>query len=77
MRTSETAIQREVGRRIQAARARADLSQAEVARASGIDFRRYQRLEQGRVNPTIRTLLRVANALEVDIWALLSKEHPQ
>lgn len=43
-----------------------------MARATEIDLRRYQRLEQGAVNPTIRTLFRVANALEIEIWALLA-----
>ncbi|MGC3999592.1 MAG: helix-turn-helix transcriptional regulator [Anaeromyxobacter sp.] len=71
MPTTETKALKEVGRRIRAARVRADLTQEAVAASSGIDYKRYQRLEQGAVNPTIRTLLRVSAAIGVDLWELL------
>jgi len=37
-----------------------------------IDWRRWQRLENGTVNPTVRTLLRVSTALGTTFWKLLT-----
>lgn len=50
----------------------ADLSQESAAARAGIDYKRWQRLEQGVVNPTARTLLRVADAVDTTFWDLLS-----
>jgi hypothetical protein len=36
-----------------------------------IDYKRWQALEKGRANPTLRTLIRIAEALETDFWALM------
>lgn len=36
-----------------------------------IDYKRWQALEEGRANPTLRTLVRVAEALETDFWVLM------
>lgn len=63
---------RELGARLRAARLATGLSQEAVARATGIPYRRYQRLESGTINTTIKTLVRVAGALEVDVWELVS-----
>lgn len=70
----ERKVVRELGRRIQAARLAADLSQEDAASAAGIDYKRFQRLEQGAVNPTVRTLVRVARALGTTFWALMITE---
>lgn len=67
-------LQREIGRRIRAARIRAGLTQEEAAAATGIDWRRWQRIENGTVNPTVRTLSRVATALGLTFWTLLGPE---
>jgi DNA-binding XRE family transcriptional regulator len=64
-------IQRDLGLRIRAARTSAGLTQEAAASRAGIDYKRYQRLETGRVNATIRTLHRVAVALDTDFWSLL------
>jgi transcriptional regulator with XRE-family HTH domain len=68
---SELDLQREIGRRIQAARVQAGVTQEDAASAAKIDWRRWPRLENGAVNPTVRTLSRVAKALGLDFWALL------
>jgi transcriptional regulator with XRE-family HTH domain len=67
----EERLQAEIGRRIRAARESADFTQEEAADASGIDLRRWQRLENGEANPTVRTLDRIATACGSDFWTLL------
>jgi transcriptional regulator with XRE-family HTH domain len=51
----------------------AELTQEEAADRAGIDYKRWQRLEQGAVNPTARTLLRVAEAVETDLFELFER----
>jgi transcriptional regulator with XRE-family HTH domain len=71
---AEQRVLREVGLLIRAAREGAGLSQEDAAHRAGIDAKRWQRLEYGDVNPTVRTLVRVASALRIDFWALLNDE---
>jgi transcriptional regulator with XRE-family HTH domain len=63
-------VLRELGQRLRSAREAAGLTQEEAAHKAGIDYKRWQRLEQGTVNPTIRTLIRVADALGIGFWGL-------
>jgi transcriptional regulator with XRE-family HTH domain len=51
----------------------AELTQEEAADRARIDYKRWQRLEQGAVNPTARTLLRVAEAVETDLFELFER----
>lgn len=59
--------------RLLARRLELSLTQDMVARRAGITTRRYQELESaggtstGRENPTLQTIIRLANALEVDV----------
>jgi len=69
---SEARIQKEVGARVRAARIAAKLTQEDAAHRARIDSKRWQRLEHGDVNPTVRTLVRVAAALDTDFWSLLA-----
>jgi transcriptional regulator with XRE-family HTH domain len=69
-------VQQEIGRRIHNARTAANMTQEDAAAAAGIDHKRWQRLEQGSVNPTVRTLSRVAMALGSTFWALLALPAP-
>ena len=62
---------RQTGHRIAAARSALGLTQEDASDRSGIDYKRWQRLEAGQVNPTIKTLVRVAEALEIDVWVML------
>jgi transcriptional regulator with XRE-family HTH domain len=57
------AVLRDLGKRIRAARTAAKLSQEEAADLSAIDYKRFQRIETGKVNVTVKTLVRIAEAL--------------
>lgn len=65
------AIQERIGARIRSARIEAGLSQEAAAHAAGIDAKRYQRVELGRVNMTINTIARIATALGTTFWELV------
>jgi transcriptional regulator with XRE-family HTH domain len=62
-----------IGKRIKEMRIKKGISQADlVGRMEGnIDPTNISRIEAGRTNPTVITLYRIAEALEVDIKALL------
>lgn len=60
----------EIGGRLRAARELRGLTQEEAAHAAGIDYKRWQRLERGAVNPTVKTLARAADALGLSFWDL-------
>lgn len=70
-RTPADRVVREVGARVKAARQAAGLTQEEAAASAGIDYERYQRIEQGTINVTVRTLVRVARACRTDFWKML------
>ena len=57
-------------RNIRAWRQRRALTQEEVASRSRIDYKRFQRIEAGQINLTLRTLERIARVLRVDSLAL-------
>lgn len=63
---------KELATRLRAARLAAGISQETLSDLTGIAYRRYQTLEAGTANTTIKTLVRIADALEVDVWDLLS-----
>lgn len=69
---AEKRVLKEIGARIRTAREAAGLSQEDAAHRAGIDYKRWQRLEGGRVNATVRTLMRASGAVKTDIWALLA-----
>ncbi len=66
-----SALLHEIGGRVRAARESRGLTQEEAAHAAGIDYKRWQRLEQGTVNPTVKTLERAAQALGSSFWNLV------
>lgn len=70
MEKSEILLQ--VGKRIKELRIQKGISQVDlVARMDGnIDPTNISRIEAGRTNPTLLTLQRIANALEVNISEL-------
>jgi transcriptional regulator with XRE-family HTH domain len=67
-------VLRDVGGRIREARVSANLTQEEAAGRAGVDYKRLQRIEAGKVNVTIRTLVRLATALEVSVWQLMRQD---
>ncbi|MDC6366705.1 MULTISPECIES: helix-turn-helix transcriptional regulator [Flavobacteriaceae] len=64
-------LKQKVGERIVELRARKGWSQSDLARACGKDRQAMEKLENGKVNPTLYTLLEVAKALEVRLSELL------
>lgn len=70
MPTDEAA--RRVGSNVRALRRRLGLTQEQVAERTRIGWRRVQAIEGGAANVTLRTLDRLAAALEVDVAALLA-----
>ena len=70
-RPNESGVLREAGRRIASTRSALGLTQEQAADLAGIDYKRWQRLESGGVNATLRTLLRVAEALGTNVWVML------
>lgn len=56
---------------IKAARERAGLTQEDVGNASGVGQAQYNRYENGRVDPSIGVLVRIAAALGVPASELL------
>lgn len=64
---------REVGRRIAEIRGGRQLTQEQLAERMGLSLKGYQFIERGIQNLTIKTLVRVANALEVRTVDLFAK----
>ncbi len=60
-------VQRDLGLRIQELRRAHGETQESLADRLGMLPSNYARLEQGRNNPTVETLHRVATALDVDL----------
>ena len=62
----------EIGRRIQAARVAADISQETLAEKIGMTRGNYARIEQGRMNVALDSLLRIAAGLGMKLSFNLS-----
>jgi putative transcriptional regulator len=61
----------ELGKQIINLREKKGWSQSDLARACNKDRQAIEKLENGKVNPTLYTLLEVANALEVSLPELV------
>ena len=59
-----------LGKRIVALRKEKNIKQIELATRVNIEDSALRRIESGRTNPTIKTLLRIAEGLEVDLLEL-------
>lgn len=62
----------ELGKRIINLREKKGWSQSDLARACNKDRQAIEKLENGKVNPTLYTLLEIANALEVSLPELVN-----
>lgn len=67
------ARRRAVGERIRAARLWANLTQEQTALRAGIGLDTYNRIEQGHASPRLDTLIRVADAIGVDLSDLVAE----
>ncbi len=61
----------ELGKHIVMLRQQKGWSQSDLARACNKDRQAIEKLENGKVNPTLYTLLEIANALEVSLPELV------
>jgi transcriptional regulator with XRE-family HTH domain len=75
-RPPENRVLKEIGQRVHSARVAAGFTQEAAAHAAGIDYKRFQRVEAGEVNVTVRTIVRIAEALGVTFWQLLGAAPP-
>ncbi|NOQ26248.1 MAG: helix-turn-helix domain-containing protein [Bacteroidales bacterium] len=63
-----------VAERIKNVRMSKNLSQKEVALSIGINQAQYSRIESGKVEPTLSSLDKIANALNVSVSDFLTKD---
>ncbi|MBW3519236.1 helix-turn-helix domain-containing protein [Flavobacterium sp. NKUCC04_CG] len=61
----------ELGKQIVKLREQRGWTQSDLARACNKDRQAIEKLENGKVNPTLYTLLEVANALEISLSKLV------
>lgn len=64
-------LKKELGKRIVELREQKGWSQSDLARACNKDRQAIEKLENGKVNPTLFTLLEIANALEISLSKLV------
>jgi DNA-binding XRE family transcriptional regulator len=64
-------LNKKIGLRIIELRMKKGWNQADLGRACGKDRQAIEKLENGRVNPTLYTLFEIAKALEVPLTTLL------
>jgi ribosome-binding protein aMBF1 (putative translation factor) len=69
---SDNILQINIGKQIQKLRELKGLSQQDLAAKCNFEKSNMSRLEAGRVNPTISTLEKVANALNVSLVELFT-----
>lgn len=64
-------ISGQLGQRIQQARRAKGWTQEDLAHHAGLDFSYLNQLENGKRNPSLSTLYKIATALEVPLKGLL------
>ena len=64
-------LKKKIGQHIVELRSQKGWSQSDLARASNKDRQAIEKLENGKVNPTIYSLLEIAKALEVPLKELV------
>ena len=64
-------LNKKIGQRIVDVRTKKGWSQSDLARACGKDRQAIEKLENGKVNPTLYTLYEMAKVLEVSLTTLI------
>jgi transcriptional regulator with XRE-family HTH domain len=64
-----------VGKRVRELRHKAQVTQRDIAERSGLTVSYLSRLENDRITPSVRTLRKIAEALEVPVSALFDGDH--
>ena len=72
-RQTKGAVAKDVGRRVAEIRAERGLTQERLAEALNVSPKYVQRIEAGRENLTIESLVRIANHLRVKVGALFER----
>jgi transcriptional regulator with XRE-family HTH domain len=67
----------DIGRRIAARRLQQGIPQAAVSRRTGIDPSYLSRIETGKVHPTVRTAMKIADALRLSLEDLVGPTPPE
>lgn len=65
-------LQKKIGKRIVELRTQNGWTQSDLARACNKDRQAIEKLENGKVNPTLYSLLEVAKALEVSLKEMIN-----
>ncbi|MET0637776.1 MAG: helix-turn-helix transcriptional regulator [Chitinophagaceae bacterium] len=63
-------LQNKIGKRIVELRTKVGWSQSDLARACNKDRQAIEKIENGKVNPTLYSLWEIASALEVSVSKL-------
>jgi transcriptional regulator with XRE-family HTH domain len=66
--------QKKLGKRIKALREENSITQQELASLCDFEKSNMSRIEAGRTNPTIGTLLKISHALNINITVLVDVE---
>ncbi len=64
-------LNKKIGQRIIDLRTKKGWTQSDLARACGKDRQAIEKLENGKVNPTLYTLYEIARVLEVSLTSLV------
>lgn len=64
-------LKKKIGQRIVELRSQKGWSQSDLARAAEKDRQAIEKLENGKVNPTLYSLLEIAEALDVSLKKLV------
>lgn len=65
-------LSKEIGEKIVQLRKQKQMNQSDLARACGKDRQAMEKIENGKVNPTIYTLYEIAKALDVKLYNLFN-----
>jgi len=65
---------KKIGHQIKTFRKSQGLTQFDLAIKSGMEENALQRIETGRTNPTIKTLLKITEALNIEMFELFKFE---
>ncbi|MEU0458767.1 helix-turn-helix transcriptional regulator [Streptomyces sp. NPDC006129] len=68
------ARRRQVGEQIRRVREHRNMTQQDVCGRSGIDVATYSRIEQGHSSPKLDTLIRIADAMRVELEDLVHRD---
>jgi transcriptional regulator with XRE-family HTH domain len=67
---AEKTVLIDLGKRIKNVRQVKELSQIGLAKSCNFEKATLSRIESGKSNPTVRTLVRIATALEIEVGEL-------